>query len=98
MQGEYEGGIDTDILLCKLLHRELVFTTVERQELHTLSQKQRDEGKIYLLGDSNFGRPQPSEVVMSGVTTKALGLVGDEQLSTVAREVSPPTVRGRSRI
>lgn len=92
MQAKYDGEIDLDVLLCRLLQKELVFSAIEKDDLPALTQRRRDEGKIYVLGDSNFLAPADA-VVVSTVTPKALGLVGDEQLSVVAREALPANAK-----
>lgn len=90
--------VDKNALVTKLLQEEVAFTTVEAEDLATLKLRPRDEGRVYLLGESNFMQPLPSDVlVVQKLTPKALGIVGDEKLAVVAREALPTNARTKKK-
>ncbi|CAM9786780.1 unnamed protein product, partial [Pylaiella littoralis] len=91
---ERYGDVDQDALIVKLLLEEFRFTTVEAIDLPTLKKRERDIGKVYLLGQSHFNQtPPPISVDMTSIKPKALEVVGDEQLSAVARETLPANTK-----
>lgn len=65
------GEVDRDALVVKLLLEEFSFTTVEVADLPALKSRQRDWGKVYLLGESHFCQTPPSaNVDMTTLTPK----------------------------
>lgn len=71
MLREKYGEVDRDALVVKLLLEEFNFTTVEVTDLPALKSRQRDWGKVYLLGESHFDQTRPSASVdMTTLTPK----------------------------
>eukprot|EP00903_Cladosiphon_okamuranus_P008073 g7787.t1 len=88
------GEVDQDALIVKLLMEEFCFTTVEVDDLAALRTQPRDKDKVYLLGETNFGQRPPSTCLeLTNLNPKALEMVGDEQLATVARQALPPNTK-----
>lgn len=68
---ERYGDVDQDALIVKLLLEEFRFTTVEAIDLPTLKKRERDIGKVYLLGQSHFNQtPPPLCVDMTSIKPK----------------------------
>lgn len=63
MLREKYGEVDQDALIVKLLIEEISFTTVEANDLPALKLRQRDKGKVYLLGESHFVQEIPPACV-----------------------------------
>lgn len=57
------GEVDQDALIVKLLVEEISFATVEAGDLPALKQRQRDKGKVYLLGETHFMQDVPAACV-----------------------------------
>lgn len=91
---ERYDGVDQAALISRLLRQEIKFCVVEKDDLPALAERPRDHARVYVLGHSHFFQSLPSEaVVVNTLTPKALGLAGDEHLSTAAREALPANAR-----